>query len=53
MPTDPAVDPGAIEDRSVDSTDGDAEPADPSDIRRYLSPPVMAFESRQKRQHEM
>jgi taurine dioxygenase len=32
---------------------GDAPPADPSEIRRYLSPPVMAFESRQKRQHEL
>jgi taurine dioxygenase len=32
---------------------GDTPPADPSEIRRYLSPPVMAFESRQKRQHEL
>ena len=32
---------------------GDAKPADPSELRRYLSPPVMAFESRQKRQHEL
>lgn len=32
---------------------GDTEPCDPSQVRRYLSPPVMAFESRQKRQHEM
>jgi taurine dioxygenase len=32
---------------------GDAPPADPSEIRRYLSPPVMAFEGRQKRQHEL
>ena len=31
-----------------------ASPAvDPSEVRRYLSPPVMAFESRQKRQHEI
>jgi taurine dioxygenase len=32
---------------------GDVKPADPSAVRRYLSPPVMAFESRQKRQHEL
>lgn len=32
---------------------GDAKPADPSEVRRYLSPPVMAFDARQKRQHEM
>ncbi len=32
---------------------GDAPPVDPAEIRRYLSPPVMAFESRQKRQHEL
>jgi hypothetical protein len=32
---------------------GDAKPADPSEVRRYLSPPVMEFETRQKRQHEM
>jgi taurine dioxygenase len=32
---------------------GDAPPADPKALRRYLSPPVMDFESRQKRQHEM
>jgi len=31
-----------------------ASPAvDPSEVRRYLSPPVMAFASRQKRQHEL
>ena len=32
---------------------GDSKPCDPSEVRRYLSPPVMAFDSRQKRQHEM
>ena len=32
---------------------GDVKACDPSEVRRYLSPPVMAFESRQKRQHEM
>ena len=32
---------------------GDAKPADPSEVRRYLSPPVMEFETRQKRQHDM
>ena len=32
---------------------GDVKPNDPSEVRRYLSPPVMAFDSRQKRQHEM
>lgn len=32
---------------------GDAPAADPSELRRYLSPPVMEFEGRQKRQHEM
>jgi len=33
---------------------GDAAPADPSDLRRYLMPPVMAFDqTRQKRQHEL
>jgi taurine dioxygenase len=32
---------------------GDAPPADPSEVRRYLSPPVMAFANRQKRQHEL
>lgn len=32
---------------------GDGPPADPKTLRRYLSPPVMKFASRQKRQHEM
>lgn len=32
---------------------GDAKPADPFGLRRYLSPPVMEFEERQKCQHEM
>ena len=32
---------------------GDGPPADPKTLRRYLSPPVMEFASRQKRQHEM
>ena len=32
---------------------GDGPPADPKTVRRYRSPPVMAFETRQKRQHEM
>jgi taurine dioxygenase len=32
---------------------GDTAACDPSEVRRHLSPPVMAFESRQKRQHEM
>jgi taurine dioxygenase len=32
---------------------GDGKPADPSELRRFLSPPVMNFETRQKRQHEM
>jgi taurine dioxygenase len=32
---------------------GDAPPADPSELRRYLMPPVVAFNAtRQKRQHE-
>lgn len=32
---------------------GDGKPADPSELRRYLMPPVTAFEaSRQKRRHE-
>ena len=30
-----------------------APPADPAELRRYKSPPVMAFEGRQKRQHEL
>jgi taurine dioxygenase len=33
---------------------GDAPPPDPAELRRYLMPPVTAFEaSRQKRQHEL
>ena len=32
---------------------GDGPAADPKTVRRYLSPPVMEFQSRQKRQHEM
>jgi len=32
---------------------GDVEPVEASKVRRYLSPPVMDFETRQKRQHEM
>ena len=32
---------------------GVGKPAKLSEVRRYLSPPVMAFKSRQKRQHEM
>lgn len=28
-------------------------PADPSDLRRYLMPPITAFQGRQKRQHEI
>ena len=30
-----------------------SEAVDPSAVRRFLNPPVMAFESRQKRQHEL
>ena len=32
---------------------GPGKAAKPSEVRRYLSPPVMTFKSRQKRQHEM
>lgn len=32
---------------------GDAAPADASDLRRHISPPVMEFETRQKRRHEL
>lgn len=32
---------------------GAAPAADPAELRRYKSPPVMAFEGRQKRQHEL
>jgi taurine dioxygenase len=33
---------------------GDAPPADPAELRRYLMPPVTAFtDTRQKRQHEL
>jgi taurine dioxygenase len=39
---------------SGDRPIGDAAPADPSELRRYLMPPVMAFDkTRQKRQHEL
>jgi taurine dioxygenase len=30
-----------------------SDAVDPSAVRRYLNPPVMDFESRQKRQHEL
>jgi taurine dioxygenase len=39
---------------SGDQPVGDAAPADPAELRRYLMPPVMAFDkTRQKRQHEI
>ena len=38
---------------SGDKPIGDAKPADPSELRHYLMPPVMSFDkTRQKRQHE-
>jgi len=33
---------------------GDAPPADPAELRRYLMPPLAAFEAtRAKRQHDL
>ncbi|MFQ5971283.1 MAG: TauD/TfdA dioxygenase family protein [Alphaproteobacteria bacterium] len=36
-----------------DRPKGDGKPADPSELRRYLMPPVMSFEGRKKRRHEL